>query len=41
VINPATVDAWFTATDYIGAVKNMADTWWQGWSCGLSAGSAC
>jgi hypothetical protein len=33
--------AFFTPTDYIGAVRNSADTWWQGWTCGLASGTAC
>lgn len=40
-VNPATLDPFFTATDYIGAVRNSSDTWWQGWTCGLASGSAC
>ncbi|WP_310541619.1 hypothetical protein [Phenylobacterium sp.] len=35
-INPA-----FTAVTYIGAVRNSADTWWLGWTCGLTSGSTC
>jgi hypothetical protein len=31
-INPA-----FEDVDYIGAVENAGDTWWQGWTCGLTA----
>ncbi|KDA01973.1 hypothetical protein [Hyphomonas oceanitis] len=27
--------------DYIGAVKDTTDTWWQGWSCGLEASDPC
>lgn len=27
--------------DYIGAVENASDTWWQGWSCGLVATDPC
>ena len=33
--------AFFTPTNYIGAVRNSADTWWQGWTCGLASGTAC
>jgi trimeric autotransporter adhesin len=40
-LNPATIDPFFTATNYIGAVRDAADTWWVGWTCGLSAGSTC
>lgn len=39
--NPSALSSFFTATNYIGAVRNAADTWWQGWTCGLTAGSAC
>jgi hypothetical protein len=35
------VYSWFTATTYIGAVQNASDTWWQGWTCGLTAGATC
>ena len=27
--------------DYIGAVKDADDTWWQGWTCGLEATTPC
>jgi len=27
--------------NYVGAVQSNADTWWQGWSCGLPSGAAC
>ena len=40
-LNPATIDPFFTPTTYIGAVRDAADTWWVGWSCGLSTGSTC
>lgn len=40
-LNPATVDPFFTATTYIGAVRDAADTWWTDWTCGLAAGSTC
>jgi hypothetical protein len=45
--NPTTVDAAFTATTYIGAVQNAADTWYQGWTCNsatatfAATGTAC
>jgi len=35
------IDPFFDDTDYIGAVKNANDTWWQGWTCGLPNGDAC
>jgi hypothetical protein len=37
----ATAYAFFQNTTYIGAVQNAADTWWQGWTCGLTAGATC
>ena len=35
------VSSFFQAVDYIGAVKNSGDTWWQGWTCGLTADKPC
>jgi trimeric autotransporter adhesin len=40
-LNPATLDPFFVATNYIGAVRDTADLWWQSWSCGLASGSTC
>ena len=40
-LNASTVDAFFTATTYIGAVRDAADLWWATWTCGLAAGSTC
>lgn len=40
-VNAPAVYSFFTATTYIGAVQNAADTWYQGWTCGLTAGSTC
>ncbi len=37
----ATVNPFFVNTTYIGAVRDANDTWWQGWTCGLAAGSSC
>ena len=37
----ATVYSFFQNTTYIGAVQNAADTWWQGWTCGLTTGATC
>jgi hypothetical protein len=37
----ASVYSFFQNTTYIGAVQNAADTWWQGWTCGLTAGATC
>ena len=31
-IDPATVDSFFTSVDYIGAVEDENDTWYQGWT---------
>jgi hypothetical protein len=31
--DPQTVDAAFTTTNYIGAVRDASDTWYQGWTC--------
>ena len=39
--DPKTIYAFFDTTNYIGAVRNAADTWWQGWTCGLASGSSC
>lgn len=41
-----TMPAYFDKTDYIGAVKDANDTWYQGWTCDSSiasfgSGSAC
>ncbi|MGY0557261.1 MULTISPECIES: hypothetical protein [unclassified Lysobacter] len=33
----ASINASFVDVDYIGAVKDANDTWWQGWTCGLTA----
>jgi len=35
------IDPFFDDTDYIGAVENANDTWWQGWTCGLPGGDEC
>ncbi|AYG93887.1 hypothetical protein D8I30_00835 [Brevundimonas naejangsanensis] len=40
-VKASAVHSAFTDTDYIGAVKNASDTWWQGWTCGLTANSKC
>lgn len=40
-VKASSVHAAFTDTDYIGAVKNASDTWWQGWTCGLTANAKC
>ena len=40
-VDAKTVYSFFDTTTYIGAVQNASDTWWQGWTCGLTAGSTC
>jgi len=35
------VSPFFQQVDYIGAVRDANDTWWQGWTCGLTADSSC
>jgi hypothetical protein len=40
-VNAPAVFPFFTATTYIGAVQNAADTWYAGWSCGLSGNTTC
>jgi len=37
----AGVNSFFTNTTYIGAVRDSSDTWFAGWSCGISTGSTC
>jgi hypothetical protein len=45
--DPQTVDAAFATTNYIGAVRDATDTWYQGWTCNSatanfgSTGTAC
>ena len=39
--DPKAVYAFFDTTNYIGAVRDANDTWWQGWTCGLASGSSC
>ena len=39
--NAPAVYSFFVPVTYIGAVRNSADTWYQGWTCGLQAGSNC
>ncbi len=41
-VNAQTVyPSFFTTTTYIGAVQNAADTWYTGWTCGLSGSTTC
>ena len=35
------VGGFLQQVDYIGAVKDANDTWWQGWSCGLPGTPSC
>lgn len=35
------VSSFFQQVNYIGAVSNASDTWWQGWTCGLTADTPC
>jgi hypothetical protein len=35
------VNAFFEDVDYIGAVKDAGDTWWEGWTCGLTDSEPC
>jgi hypothetical protein len=39
--NLPSVSPFFVQTAYIGGVRDAADTWWQGWTCGLTASSPC
>ena len=40
-VNASSVYSYFVNTTYIGAVQNASDTWWRGWTCGLTAGQTC
>ncbi len=40
-VDAKAVYSFFDTTTYIGAVRNSTDTWWQGWTCGLTSGSTC
>jgi hypothetical protein len=33
---PTSVQSFFTATNFIGAVKDASDTWYAGWTCNSS-----
>lgn len=39
--NLTAVSPFFRQVSYIGGVQNAADTWWQGWTCGLTTNSPC
>lgn len=34
--DPSQVSSFFDATNYIGAVRNSSDTWYEGWTCNSS-----
>ncbi|MFN7055238.1 hypothetical protein [Hyphomonas sp.] len=38
---PASIASYLTPVDYIGAVRDANDTWYQGWTCGLPTTPAC
>ncbi len=37
VTDPTTVSPFFSSVGYIGAVRDVNDTWWQNWTCGLGS----
>lgn len=39
--NASTINPFFQNVSYVGAVRDANDTWWQGWTCGLTSGSTC
>ena len=39
--NITSLSSFLVNPGYIGAVKDANDTWWQGWTCGLTSGSTC
>lgn len=41
VTNAPAVNSYFLPVTYIGAVRDASDTWWRGWTCGLTAGQTC
>ncbi|MGH8286420.1 MAG: hypothetical protein ACRETT_11715 [Steroidobacteraceae bacterium] len=41
VANLPSVHSFFAQVSYIGAVRDATDTWWQGWTCGLTADTSC
>jgi len=41
ITDPVPLSAFFTLPLNIGAVRNGADTWYSGWTCGLPGGTAC
>lgn len=41
VANLPSKHGFFQQVDYIGGVRDANDTWWQGWTCGLTADTPC
>ncbi len=41
VANLSSIYSFFETVNYIGAVKNSSDNWWQGWTCNLVADKPC
>jgi len=41
VTDAPAVNSYFQPVTYIGAVRDASDTWWRGWTCGLTAGLNC
>ena len=41
VTDAPAVNSYFQPVTYIGAVRDASDTWWQGWTCGLTANRTC
>ncbi|PVM82265.1 hypothetical protein DDF67_25030 [Caulobacter endophyticus] len=39
--NITSLSSFLVNPGYIGAVKDANDTWWQGWTCGLTSSSTC
>ncbi|MCB2013818.1 MAG: hypothetical protein R3E11_05725 [Sphingobium sp.] len=37
--DPSTIDAFFDATTYVGAVQDASDTWYSGWTCNSTTAS--
>jgi uncharacterized membrane protein len=40
-VDPTTLNPFFVAAPYIGAIRNTTDTRFQGWTCGIYTGSNC
>jgi hypothetical protein len=39
--NLPSISSFFQQVSYIGAVRDASDTWWQGWTCGLTVDTPC